>query len=199
MDKELKGKNKGFITIIICFCIALLLLVAVGFFVFSNREKEVIEKEKHGGNVTLNYTSNIKGLNIVNATPTTNAVGIAITDENQVFDFSIKIDLDKAKSLEYEVYITKKKNESTITDDDIRIYLEKEKSGTYTKVLEPTKFQALKEDSKIGSKKESMIITKEKKIKSDVDNYRLRMWQAENSLIQNGSYSIEVHVVGKAK
>ena len=44
-----------------------------------------------------------------------------------------------------------------------------------------------------------MVLTKAKKIKSGTDNYRLRIWLADTSLVQNGSYSVEVDINGKAK
>lgn len=201
MDKDIKkekGFSKGFLGILVGICVVLIVFITVGFVIFFNREDEVIEETKNGGNVTLNYASNVNGLSIVNAIPTTNAIGMANVDESQYFDFSVDVDLDEADSVDYEISIEKSAT-STIPDDDIRIYLEKEKSGTYSKVSEPVSFKALKENSKLGSKKGSMILTKEKKEKSGTDNYRLRMWLADSSLVVTGNYSVEVNIVGKAK
>lgn len=198
-DKKEKVFSKGFLVILIGVCIVLISLIIIGIMVFSNKDKEVIDEKKHGGNVTLNYSSDIKGLSIVNATPTTNAVGMANSLEEEYFDFSIEVDLDEAKSVEYEVSIEKISADSTISDEDIRIYLEKEKNGTYTKVSEPVKFTPLKEKSELGSKEGSMVLTKNKKIKSETDNYRLRMWLADSSIVSNGNYSVKVNVVGRAK
>ena len=44
-----------------------------------------------------------------------------------------------------------------------------------------------------------MVLTKAKTTKSGSDNYRLRIWLADTSLVQNGSYSVEVDINGKAK
>ena len=44
-----------------------------------------------------------------------------------------------------------------------------------------------------------MLIAKETKRKEGVDNYRLRMWLSETSLMEMGNYSVTVEVVGKAK
>lgn len=199
MDKDNNKSNKRFLFMVLSFCLILIFLVLIGFKKFLNKGEKVIEKEKHGGNVTLNYSSSFKGISIINAIPTSDSVGMTSTDEEQIFDFSIKVDLDKANSVEYEIYVSKKKNDSSIVDDDIRIYLEKEKSGTYTKLIDPTNFKSMKKNPKLEVKEESMLLTKVEKEKSGTDNYRLKMWLADTSLIQNGSYSIEVNVVGKAK
>lgn len=201
MDKENKkekGLSKNFLIMLICTCFILVILVVIGFIVFFNQDKEIIEETKNGGNVTLNYSANASGLSIVNAVPTTNAIGMINADESQYFDFSVDVDLDEADSVDYEIFIKKNSN-NTISDDDIRIYLEQEKSGTYAKVADPVSFKAIKEDSKLGTKKGSMILAKCKKTNSGTDNYRLRMWLADSSLTQVGNYSVELNIVGKAK
>lgn len=201
MDKENKkekGLSKNFLIILICTFFILVILVVIGFIVFFNQDKEIIEETKNGGNVTLNYSANSSGLSIVNAVPTTNAIGMINADESQYFDFSVDVDLDEADSVNYEIFIKKNSN-NTISDDDIRIYLEQEKSGTYVKVSDPVSFKAIKEDSKLGTKKGNMILTKCKKTNSGTDNYRLRMWLADSSLTPVGNYSVELNIVGKAK
>ena len=77
--------------------------------------------------------------------------------------------------------------------------MEKESDGTYSKVFGPTTFEGLKKKTVLGSEKDSMVLTKAKKVKSGTDNYRLRIWLADTSLVQNGSYSVEVDINGKAK
>lgn len=202
MNKEIKEDNelsKSFWYVFGGFSLIIIIIVAMGFFIFSKKDKKVVEEKKHGGNVTLNYSSNVKGLSIINALPTTDVLGAVSDLDGQYFDFSIKVDLDKAKNVEYEISAKKIIKDSTISDEDIRIYLEKEESGTYTKILAPSNFKATNKESAIGTPKGNMVLTKVKKNKSSVENYRLRMWLSENSLMQNGNYSVEIDVVGKAK
>lgn len=191
--------SKKFWILLITISLVIIIIIAVGFYLFANREEEVIEKNVDGGQITLNYTNNITGLSLKNIVPTTDAVSMKDLTENNYFDFYIDVDLKKAKCIEYEIAAIKDSKKSTISNDDIRIYLEKEKSGTYTKVLGPSKYIPIKEDTKLGSEKGSMILVQSKANKSSKDSYRLRMWLSDTSLLPNGDYSVDVVVNGIAK
>ena len=197
---ENKNKlSKKFWFLIISFCIVLITLVTIVFIVFNNRDAEVIEKEENGAKVFLNYTNDINGLKLVNMTPTVDEVGKINFNDDEYLDFSIQVYLDNAREVEYEISIIKDNQNSTVPDDDIKIYLEKEVSGTYTEVFAPQKFQAIKKKSDLGSQVGSMVLYKTKKSNSIADNYRLRVWVSDKSIIKNGSYNIEVAVNGGAK
>lgn len=200
MENKKKGElSKEFWYFFIGFCCLFIIVLAVGFAVFANREDEVLEKEESGGNIVLNYTNNISGLKIINATPTTDAIGIKNNEDGQYFDFSIDTKLDNAPSIEYEIAAIKDSTISTISNDDIKIYLEKENSGSFTKVFGPAKFSAIKESTKLGSPEGSMVLTHSKIKKSGTENYRLRMWLSDKSVLTSGNYGIEIVVNGKAK
>lgn len=199
MEKK-KGNELSGIFWIILIIICLILAIFVGFlFVEFGKQKDiVIETEENGGNIILNYTNNITGLYITKAIPTNDNIGMKSNDEGNYFDFAIDTKLDNATSIDYEVSIIKDNKKSTIPDSDIRIYLEKENSGTYTKVFGPSPYKGIKENSELGSQEGSMILYKYSTKKSGVDNYRLRIWLSDSSTIQNGDYAVEVVVNGKA-
>ena len=191
--KELTGRF-WFTTILICLVLAV--AVSIGFVVFNNRSPEVIEKDEDGGYVTLNYSSEVKALSLFNAKPTTDAVGIKNTD---YFDFSVDVNLDGAPKVEYEISLIKDEEASTIKDEDVKIYLEKEESGTYTKVFGPEEFIPSKNYSGVGSEIGSMVLTNVKKIKYETDNYRLRIWMSDKAAASTGDYSVEddIHAIAK--
>lgn len=200
----MKNKSNGelsrsFWYALLSICLVLVIFVGIIFFLFSNREEEIIEKKLNGGNIQLNYTNDITGLSVVKAVPVTDEIGMKNDKDGQYFDFSLDIEVDEAHTIEYEIAVIKNETASTINDDDIRIYLEKEESGTYSKVFGPSAYKTLEKDSKLGSPEGSMILVKEKTKKSLKDNYRLRMWLSNKSLTKNGNYSVEVVVNGKAK
>ena len=186
--------TKKFWYFILGICIFLSIILGISIYLFANREEEVIEKNENGGQITLNYTNNVTGLNLMNITPVTDSVAIKDLTDQHYFDFFIDVDLKEAASIEYEISAIKNTKESTILDDDIRIYLEKEQSGTYTKVFGPSKYSPLK-----SSSKGSMVLLKTKALKSSKDNYRLRMWLSDQSLTPSGNYSIDIVVNGIAK
>ena len=201
MNKNEKGKelSREFWIAVIAVCSLMIVLITIGIIVFVNRDPEIVEKEENGGNVTLNYSTSTKGLTLLNATPTVNEVGEKNMIEGQYFDFSVDVDLDGADKVEYEISIIKDENSSNISDDDIRIYLEKEDSGTYVKLFGPEKYKASKNYSSTGSEIGSMVLANVKKIKSGTDNYRLRIWLSDSATSVGGSYSVEVDIHAVAK
>lgn len=194
-----KELSKNFWYMIIGICSLLIIMIIIAFVVFANRKPEVLEKNENGANIVLNYSSDVSGLKLTDLTPTTDAVGMKNLKDDEYFDFSVEVALDNARDVEYEVSVIKDSKNSNISDDDIKIYLEKEKSGTYTKVFGPDKFKPLKKKTAIGSEKGSMVLIKTKKTNSIADNYRLRVWLSDKSNTPSGNYSIEVAINGKAK
>lgn len=197
-NKKENCLSKKFWFFVLGICTILIVTVTICFVLFCNRKKEVIEKTERGANVTLNYTGNSDSYSIVNVVPTTDVVAMVDVNEGNYLDFSVDVDFDKALSVEYEISAMKNSSMSTISDDDIRIYLERENSGTYDKVFGPKSFVGLKKVSDFGSEKGSMVLANVKKKKSGTDNYRLRMWLSDTSLLSNGNYSVKIVVKGKA-
>ena len=196
---EVKDSKRAFIILMISIILILGGLIATGFIVFSMREKDIQIEEENGADIILNYSSNNSGLEIKNATKTKDDDGIANLKDGEYFDFSIETLLDNASNVEYEISIIKDEDVSTIPDEDIRIYLEKEKEGTYTKVFGPDKFTPLKKKSEFGKKKGSMPLISVRKTNSNTDSYRLKIWLSDKSTLNNGTYSVEVEVNGIAK
>ena len=93
-----------------------------------------------------------------------------------------------------------KDDSSTISDSDIMDYLEKQTSGTYSKVDEPKEFTPIKKKTELGSPAKSMVLSKFSLSANQVDNYRLRIWVKEGAVITdpNATYKVRVNVYGKA-
>ena len=194
-----KNSGRAFIILMVSVTLLLIGLIVTGFIIFSSREKDIIEEEENGADIILNYSSNVSGIQLRNATKVKDEEGIVGLKDGEYFDFSIEVLLDNASNVEYEISIVKDIIRSNISDNDIRIYLEKEKEGTYTKVFGPDKYTPLKKKSEFGSKKGSMPILAVKKTNSRVDNYRLRIWLSDKASVDTGNYSIDVEVNGVAK
>ena len=194
-EKEIISKKVWIILLVVC--ILLIIIVSVGFYVFNHREEEVIEKKEDGAKIYLNYTSTSPSFSLTKLVPTADEVGM--NSEEMFYDFSVEAEIIKADEVEYEISIEKDLKLSNISNDDIRIYLEKEDSGTYVKKFGPDKYTPLKEKSDLGSEINSMILWKDSMKKSDVHNYRLKIWLADKSLLTSGMYKVDVVVNGKSK
>ena len=146
MKKENNKENlsKRFWIYLISICSVLLVLVIIGFIIFSNRKPVVIETEEDGGKAFLRYSSKNSVYTVKNAVPTVDAIGIKLNEDGSYFDFSVDTSLIKASSIEYEISI--KKESGKANNSDIKVYLEKEDSGSYNSVLKPQIFKPLKEE-----------------------------------------------------
>ncbi len=196
---ETKSSTKTFKIFMLSIAFLIIGFIIIGFIIFSIKGKEIIEEEENGANLIITYTDNTTGLKIVNASPLADDLGIKKNEKGEYFDFTVDVDLDNASLVQYEIAINKNVKNSTINDDDIRIYLEKEINGTYTKVFGPDKFRPLTKKSEYGSKVGSMVLYKYKKENSTSDNYRLRMWLSDKASIASGSFDVEVVLNGKAE
>ena len=198
-EEKNKKISKKFWIIAISLCCAFTIILITGISSAHAKASKIVKKEMNGGSILLKYVGNTSGLTINAATPTSDLVAIQNESAESYFDFSIKTVLKKANTIEYEISIKKNRNLSTINDDDIKVYLEKEVDGTYEKVFGPNKFEGIKRDTKLGTKKSNMILYKNKKEKNGTDNYRLRIWMSDGCLMPSGSYSVDVEINGKAK
>lgn len=195
MEKE-KISKKGLIIIGIL-CVLFITIAIIGFILFAHRKEEVVIEEKNGGNVVLNYSSDTSFLNVQDAVPTTDAVGMATSEDGSYFDFSVDTKVSKAKNITYELSI--KKVKGNVNSGDIKVYLEKEDSGTYNSVLKPTVIKELKKKTDIGTKSGNMVLVKESLKKTTKDNYRIRTWISESSLVPNANYQLQIDISAKAE
>jgi len=196
---ETKNSRSAFLTLMISISVLVIGFIVTGFVIFSIKGKEIIEEEENGANLIITYTDNRTGLQIKDVHPTTDELGIKNLTKGEYFDFAVDVDLDNAARVEYEIALVKNIKTSSLTNDDIRIYLEKEESGTYTKVFGPDKFTPLTKKTKYGSKIGTMVIYKIKKANSTSDKYRLRMWMSEKAKDATGSFDVDVVINGKAE
>ena len=144
MEKKNKKKlSAKFWVLLALICIIMLIFIVSSFIVFNKKNNEVIQETKSGGSVSLKYSSNVSGLAIVDSPKVAETVAIADLTEGKYFDFSVNVDFDSADSIDYEIAITKDKTTSTISDEDIRIYLEKEDNDVYKKKFGPEKYTKL--------------------------------------------------------
>ena len=90
------------------------------------------------------------------------------------------------------------KNINSISDNDIKVYLEKEDSGSYNSILKPVKYTPLKKKTELGTKN-GMVITKQVVKKNTIDNYRLRIWLSDSSKSASGNYAVEININAIAK
>ena len=196
MDNSYKTKNILFI--ILGISVILILVVIFSFIMFFKHQKNNVNEVIKNSVVTMNYKTSTADFKLANLTPMSNEVGKALRTEGSYFDFAVSSQLDEDSSVQYEIALIKD-SESTISDNDVVIYLEKQNCGSYAKVDDPKIFTPSKKKTSLGSPAKSMVVDKVTLSSEKVVNYRLRMWIREGAVVDpSGVYSVKVKVFGQA-
>ena len=192
-------KTKKLVICMVTITVVIIVLVVVAFVFFFQRQKDNVKEVVNTGVVLLSYKNEDNLFALPSLTPMPNEDGSNNRTDGSYFDFAVSSDFDSDSKVSYEVAIEKDES-STIPDENIMVFLEKETSGSYSKVDDPTVFTPRKKKSSLGSPKGSMVLDQEKLSSSQSVNYRLRIWVKEGSVISdpNSTYAVRVKVNGKA-
>lgn len=197
-EEKKDDSSKGILLSILAITILVILVISFSFAAYIKAEKSKNSNKISTGNISMNYTEDTNGISIKDALPISDTVGKQLKGEGEYFDFTINSTMLGNVSINYEIAAIKDET-STIADSDIRLYLEQQVSGSYEEVMAPSAYKPISSRSEIGSPAGSMILKTVKKTKTSSDNYRLRMWLAENSTVDIGkSYTVKINVYGKA-
>ena len=195
MDEEKlkEEKNGKLYFILIALLLIVLLVIGISAVAVTVTKKGDKVNTITTGNISLDYTEDNNGITITNAMPTTDATGKTLSKNNEYFDFNVISTISGSANITYEISAVKSSN-STLDNNDVKLYLEKNQLGKYVEVMEPTKFKPLTSKSDIGSEKGTMILYKETVNKKTTDNYSLRMWLSDKAKVDNISRTFTVQV-----
>ncbi len=167
------------------------------------------------GTITFLYTevSGVgRGISIDDAYPISDTQGKAQTGEGKVFDFKINSDNDLDATIPYEV-TARKKSDSTLDEDAVKIYLTKVSGDTEEEVLLDKYSELPQTDKVLASTHVEKTIYNGKVPANQTEtyeqNFRLRMWIDKDvnfSPLPDGTYpyndktfTITVNVYANAK
>jgi len=194
-EKKLKEDKNGklyFILIAVLLIVLLVIGISVVSVTFTKKGDKI--NTITTGNISLDFTEDTNGITITNAMPTTDATGKTLSKTGEYFDFSVISTLTGPANITYEISAVKSKN-STLNNNNVKLYLEKKRSGAYVEAMKPTKFTPLSSKSNIGSEEGTMILYRKTVNKTQTDNYRLRMWLSDDTKVDNVSRTFTVQVV----
>lgn len=174
-----------------------ILVISLSYSLYYQLQKENTYETNNSSRISMNYTEETNGIFIENATPVSDEVGMKLTNNNEYFDFNVATKMIPNTKVQYEIVAVKDKT-STIPDEDIKIYLEEQKNGTYVKSTEPVAFKPSKDITKLGAPEGSMVIKTVTEKNTLTRNYRLRMWLSKESTITDvKKYAIKINVYGR--
>ena len=189
MESSKNGVSKKLVLGLGCVSVIVLCVIIVTLVVFMNNQKNNSEQFYDSGSVVMTYAENSNIFFINNMS-------------GQYYDFTVNAELGDSKQTDYEIVLKIDNNFTSIDSKDVKVYLEKQESGSYVPVLEPISFDSLSSKSECGAPNNSKILTKISNTKSSVNNYRLRMWVDSNTTLTLdtvNSFGIEINVYGKSE
>ena len=205
----IQTESKQILLSIISIAVLIIAFVGVSYATFVTVFEDSQINGISTGTISLTLKNENGALSMENAMPVSDADGMML-DDNNVYEFEVQSMLSAQTTLNYEIYVEKiKTDKPTLSNSDVRFYLEKYEDNAYKSTLitqNPQPFIPLENNSFLGSKKGSMILysgtlsnmtSHDKEIK---DSFRLRMWVAQDTVIDSISrdFNIKLNVVAKA-
>lgn len=206
MDNSL---SRQILLSILGIAILIVAVVGVSYAVFTTSIDGSKINVINTGTISMSFVESSNGIYINNAMPISNEEGKRLIGNNNVFDFVVSSSIAGSTVVNYEIVAEKVLvNGEELSDDDVKIYLEKLVNGEYVSTpitKEPNGFIKNGIISEIGSKEHEMTLHFDSFKNSDgikksfSDNYRLRMWVSEDAIIDDVSrtFQIKINVYGK--
>lgn len=197
-----RNVSKKLIILLVIISILVIAIDGVAFALFINKENNKSEEFFDSGSVVMTYAENSDIFFINNMLPLASDVARINSDVGQYYDFTVKVNVGDSKSVDYEIALEIDDEFTTALPQNVFVYLEKQESGTYIPVIEPTAFDKLDLKSSCNAPDTAKIIAKVSSEKTISHNYRLRMWLADGTVVSPEflqSFGIEINVYGKAK
>lgn len=189
--------------------ILIVAIVGVSYAVFTTSIDGAKINVINTGTISMSFIEESNGISIVNAMPLNDEEGKRLVGDNYVFDFVVSSTIAGSTTVNYEIVAEKVAVDGVELDNNqVRIYLEKLVNGQYvsTPITEIPKGYSLNGvASEIGSTANEMTLHLDsfsniEGNKQDFsDNYRLRMWVADDTVIDEVSrtFKIKINVYGK--
>ncbi len=191
--------NKTILLSIIGILLLILAVIGVSYAaVFYSKTGEKVNRVTTG-TITMSYSENTNGINLTDASPMNDEVGMSLSEDSQYFDFSVSATIGGNADINY-VITAVKTADSTLPDNAIKVYLTNVSSGGETQVLRPTKVSDLQitSEDQSGAPNGQFVLLASNFIETSVRNYRLRMWISDDYVLPDYSqvYKLRVNVYG---
>lgn len=195
-DKDVKRKK--IYTKILLLVLALFIVIGASYaaFLFTGIGDKV--NSVTTGAITMTYTEGTNSIKMENALPMSDENGKNLMGGDQVFDFTVSMEITGDFTVAYEV-VAEKQNTSTLGNQEVKLYLERsEDSNNYSSVMDPTYYVPSDKETTFGAPVGSMIMDTGVVNSSTIYYYRLRMWVDEEyeDAGTPKSFTVKVNVYG---
>ena len=191
-----ENNSKQVLLSVLGVAILVVAVVGVSFAAFSYSKTGEKVNTITTGTITMSYSEDTNGINLIDALPMTDEQGKALAGENNVFEFTVG-----ATTINYAVTATKE-FDSTIPDTGVKVYLTDMDGDADAQILAPTKVSALQKTTSdvSGAPNDQYKLTSGTFNTTTTKKYRLRMWVADDYQVTGASatYKLRVNVYGAA-
>lgn len=204
----LRTESKQILLSIIAISILIIAFVGVSYAAFQTLVSSD-ENSISTGTISLELSNQSDSISISNAMPMSDQEGMLLEGEGNVYDFNVNTSLSANTVLNYEVSMEKLDVDGEeLSDKDVHIYLEKLEGDQYVSTPithTPQAFTPIMEDSFLGTKSGQMVLysgtfsNTTDVSKEMVEHFRLRMWVAQDVIIDSTSKSFQVKLNVTAK
>lgn len=205
----IQTESKQIILSIVGISILIIAFVGVSYAAYNSFISDSNSNMISTGTISLSFNNQSKSVSMNSMMPMSDEVGKNLTGDGNVYDFVVRTNLAPHTTLNYEISAEKLKTDTEmLSDDSVKLYLQKYDLNQYvdTPITSiPQYFNALTEDSFLGSKKGTMILysgtfsNTSDEAKDLSENFRLRMWVDQNTIIDSVSrnFNIKLNVTAK--
>ena len=205
----IQTESKQIILSIVGISILIIAFVGVSYAAYNSFISDSNSNMISTGTISLSFNNQSKSVSMNSMMPMSDEVGKNLTGDGNVYDFVVRTNLAPHTTLNYEISAEKvKTGTEMLSDDSVKLYLQKYDLNQYvdTPITSiPQHFNVLTEDSFLGSKKGTMILysgtfsNTSDEAKDLSENFRLRMWVDQNTIIDSVSrnFNIKLNVTAK--
>ena len=178
-------------------------VVGVSFAAFSYSKTGEKVNTITTGTISMSYSEPENGITLTNAMPMEDSTGMALDGANETFDFTVTATINGSgtTTINYAVTAVTEPG-TTLNDNYVKVYLTNMASDADTQILAPTVVSSLPKTSSdaSGAPDGQFILDDGTFAVSSTNEYRLRMWVANNYAVTGSSetYTLRVNVYGAA-
>ena len=183
--------------------VLILVVVGVSFAVFQYSKPGSKNNTITTGTINMSYDEPQNGINLTDALPISDEAGMALTGNNNTFDFTVEAEIVGTGNTTINYAITATNDGSTAPDSVMKVYLTRVNNNVEEAVLAPTLMSQLEKTTSSELSKapsNQYVLTRGTFTSSTTNSYRLRMWVDENYSdgSAGGTYKLRVNVYGAA-
>lgn len=196
------NSSKQILLSVLGVAILVVAVVGISFAAFSYSKTGEVSNTITTGTITMTYTEPTNGISLTDALPITDDAGKALKGDGKTFDFTVGATVAGTTTINYAITAVKDAT-SDLPDTGVKVYLTSTSGETETAVLGPKLVSQLDKTvagNDAGAPADQYVLKTGTYTATGTDNYRLRMWVADDYVAPATSqkYILKVNVYGAA-